>query len=124
MDRVIFQESFYHALSHIQAFHSFYEEIKIITLLIAAIARNLVLVLVDTRVQKLRVYFGHVCEETNMEVQWTGETKKNWIPAILGMRPDVPVLLQRFDSLKLQLLGLGVVITQALNLVTQSQRPL
>ena len=50
--------------------------------------------------------------------------KKNWIPAILGMRPDVPVLLQRFDSLKLQLLGLGVVITQALNLVTQSQRPL
>jgi hypothetical protein len=50
--------------------------------------------------------------------------KKNWIPAILGMRPDVPVLLQRFDSIKLHLLGLGVVITQALNLVTQSQRPL
>ena len=39
--------------------------------------------------------------------------KKNWIPAILGMRPDVPVLLQRFDSLKLQLLGLGVVVTRA-----------
>ena len=48
-----------------------------------------------------------------MEVQWPGETKKNWIPAILGMRPDVPVLLQRFDSLKLQLLGLGVVVTQS-----------
>ena len=48
-----------------------------------------------------------------MEVQWTGETKKNWIPAILCMRPDVPVLLQRFDSLKLQLLGLGVVVAQA-----------
>ena len=59
-----------------------------------------------------------------MEGQWPGETKKNWIPAILGMRPDAPVLLQRFDFLKLQLLGLGVVITQALNLVTQSQRPL
>ena len=59
-----------------------------------------------------------------MEGQWPGETKKNWIPAILFMRQDVPVLLQRFDSLKLQLLGLGVVITQALNLVTQSQRPL
>ena len=41
------------------------------------------------------------------------ERKKNWIPAILGMRPDVPVLLQRFDSLKLQLLGLGVVVTRA-----------
>ena len=48
-----------------------------------------------------------------MEGQWPGETKKNWIPAILGMRPDVPVLLQRFDSLKLQLLGLGVVVTRA-----------
>ena len=39
--------------------------------------------------------------------------KKNWIPAILCMRQDAPVLLQRFDSLKLQLLGLGVVVTQA-----------
>ena len=29
------------------------------------------------------------------------------------MRQDVPVLLQRFDSLKLQLLGLGVVVTPA-----------
>ena len=39
--------------------------------------------------------------------------KKNWIPAILCMRQDAPVLLQRFDSLKLQLLGLGVVVTRA-----------
>jgi hypothetical protein len=69
-DCVIFQESFYHALRHIQAFHSFYEEIKISPLLITAIARNLYLVLVDTRAQKLRVYFGHVCKETNMEDQW------------------------------------------------------
>ena len=29
------------------------------------------------------------------------------------MRQDVPVFLQRFDSLKLQLLGLGVVVTRA-----------
>ena len=63
-------------------------------------------------------------KKTYMEGPWPGETKKSWIPAILFMRQDVPVLLQRFDSLKLQLLGLGVVITQALNLVTQSQRPL
>jgi hypothetical protein len=48
-----------------------------------------------------------------MEDQWPGETKKNWISAILCMRQDVPVLLQRFDSLKLQLLGLGVVVAQA-----------
>ena len=92
MDRVIFQESFYNALSHIQAFHSFYEEIKIITLLIAAIARNLVLVLVDTRAQKLRIYFGHVCEKTYMEGQWPGETKKNWIPAILFYETRCPSL--------------------------------
>ena len=39
--------------------------------------------------------------------------KKNWIPVILCMRQDAPVLLQRFDSLKLQLLGLGVVVTRA-----------
>ena len=48
-----------------------------------------------------------------MEGPWPGETKKSWIPAILFMRQDVPVLLQRFDSLKLQLLGLGVIVTQA-----------
>ena len=29
------------------------------------------------------------------------------------MRQDVPVFLQRFDSLKLQLLGLGVIVAQA-----------
>ena len=29
------------------------------------------------------------------------------------MKQDVPVLLQRFDSLKLQILGLGVVVTRA-----------
>ena len=48
-----------------------------------------------------------------MEGHWPGETKKNWIPAILFMRKDAPVLLQRFDSQKLQLLGLGVIVTQA-----------
>ena len=39
--------------------------------------------------------------------------KRTGFPAIIFMRQDVPVLLQRFDSLKLQLLGLGVVVTRA-----------
>ena len=74
MDRVIFHESFYNALIHIQGSHSFSLEINFSPLLIAAIARNLFLVLVDTRAQKLRIYFGHVCEKTYMEGQWPGET--------------------------------------------------